>query len=128
MSYLGSAAPCFVMSCRGLLRVDQGVSLQRGHPPDTFLDMTGWGKGLVWINGFNLGWYWPLLGPQMTTYIPGPFLRPGENDVVLLEFSQEATNKTGTNITFPDPSAACQFRMFSGSDGEYLQACTLSVR
>ena len=58
--------------------------------------MSGWGKGLVWVNGFNLGWYWPLLGPQMTTYIPGPLLRVGDNEIVLLEFSQEATNQTGT--------------------------------
>ena len=40
--------------------------------------MSGWGKGLVWVNGFNLGWYWPLLGPQMTMYVPGPLLKASE--------------------------------------------------
>ena len=31
---------------------------------DTFLRLPGWRKGLVWVNGFNLGRYWPVAGPQ----------------------------------------------------------------
>ncbi len=84
-----------VLAGRGYLRLGEETSTARGHPPDTFLDMSGWGKGLVWVNGFNLGWYWPLLGPQMTTYIPGPLLKDGDNEIVLLEFSREATNQSG---------------------------------
>lgn len=34
---------------------------------DTYLDMTDWGKGTVWINGHNLGRYWRT-GPQQTLY------------------------------------------------------------
>ena len=37
-----------------------------GHLPDTFVSVRGWGKGLAWINGHNLGWYWPSVGPQVT--------------------------------------------------------------
>ncbi|MGH9481338.1 MAG: beta-galactosidase, partial [Terriglobales bacterium] len=37
---------------------------------DTFLDMRGWGKGYVWVNGHNLGRYWER-GPQQTLYLPG---------------------------------------------------------
>jgi len=85
-----------MLIARGHLRIGEAASEGKGHPPDTFLDMTGWGKGLVWVNGFNLGWYWPLLGPQMTTYIPGPLLRAGDNELVLLEFSQQATDLSGT--------------------------------
>ena len=84
-----------VLAGRGYLRLGEETSTARGHPPDTFLDMSGWGKGLVWVNGFNLGWYWPLLGPQMTTYLPGPLLRVGDNEIVLLEFSQEAADQSG---------------------------------
>lgn len=29
--------------------------------PDTYLDVQGWGKGIAWVNGHNLGWYWPLV-------------------------------------------------------------------
>ena len=32
---------------------------------DTFFDSRGWGKGQLFINGYNLGRYWPLVGPQV---------------------------------------------------------------
>ncbi|WP_246187933.1 glycoside hydrolase family 35 protein [Paenibacillus tengchongensis] len=51
---------------------------------DTFLRFDGWGKGVAWINGFNLGRYWSA-GPQRALYIPGPLLREGGNELVLLE-------------------------------------------
>lgn len=56
-----------------------------GQPLDTFLDTTGWGKGAAFVNGHNLGRYWPLVGPQMTLYVPAPYLRTGENELILLE-------------------------------------------
>mgnify|MGYP001809956363 CR=1 FL=1 len=31
------------------------------HPPDTYLDVRGWGKGIAWVNGVNLGWYRPTV-------------------------------------------------------------------
>ena len=40
----------------------------------------GWRKGVVFINGFNLGRYWDV-GPQRTLYIPAPLLRLGLNQV-----------------------------------------------
>ncbi len=70
-----------------------------GHPPDTWADMRGWGKGLLWVNGFNLGWYWPLLGPQMRIYVPGPLLRAGSNEILLLEFAQVPEDATGAMST-----------------------------
>ncbi|WP_339246093.1 beta-galactosidase family protein [Paenibacillus sp. FSL F4-0243] len=51
---------------------------------DTFLRFDGWNKGVAWINGFNLGRYWNA-GPQRALYIPGPLLRKGRNELVLLE-------------------------------------------
>ncbi|KIL41334.1 beta-galactosidase [Gordoniibacillus kamchatkensis] len=51
---------------------------------DTFLRLDGWTKGVVWINGFNLGRYWER-GPQRTLYVPGPLLRKGANEIVVLE-------------------------------------------
>lgn len=42
----------------------------------------GWGKGVVFINGLNLGRYWSI-GPQQTLYLPGPFLNSGINQVQL---------------------------------------------
>ncbi|WP_329581171.1 beta-galactosidase [Kitasatospora sp. NBC_01250] len=54
------------------------------RPADAFVLTEGHGKGLVWVNGFLLGRYWDI-GPQQTLYLPGPLLRPGRNEVVLLE-------------------------------------------
>ncbi len=54
------------------------------EPSDLFLDTGDWGKGMVWVNGFLLGRYWRR-GPQRTLYVPGPLVRAGSNDVVVLE-------------------------------------------
>jgi len=51
---------------------------------DTFLDLQNWGKGVVWINGHCLARYWNI-GPSQTAYIPGPWLRAGSNEVVILD-------------------------------------------
>lgn len=51
---------------------------------DTFLEMTGWGKGNVFINGFNLGRFWEI-GPQKRLYLPGPLLKIGINEIVIFE-------------------------------------------
>ncbi len=51
---------------------------------DTFLDLRGWTKGWVWVNGHNLGRYW-FIGPQQTLYLPGCWLKQGLNSIVVLE-------------------------------------------
>ena len=61
---------------RGTFTVDE--------PADTYLVLPGWNKGVAWINGFNLGRFWKR-GPQKTLYIPGPLLKPGENELIVLE-------------------------------------------
>jgi len=51
---------------------------------DTFVELPGWKKGVVFVNGFNLGRYWEI-GPQETLYLPGPVLKKGENEIVVFE-------------------------------------------
>ena len=51
---------------------------------DTFLDFEGWGKGVAFINGFNLGRFWEI-GPQKRLYIPAPLLKDGENEIIIFE-------------------------------------------
>jgi len=51
---------------------------------DTFIDMENWGKGIIFINGKNIGRYWKV-GPQQTLYIPGVWLNKGENKIVIFE-------------------------------------------
>lgn len=51
---------------------------------DTFIDMEGWGKGCVFINGFNLGRFWEV-GPQKRLYLPAPLLKTGINEIIIFE-------------------------------------------
>lgn len=53
-------------------------------PGDTFLDMSTWGKGMVWVNGRALGRFWEI-GPQQTLFLPGCWLKARENEVVVLD-------------------------------------------
>jgi beta-galactosidase len=53
---------------------------------DHFLRTDAWGKGLAWINGFCLGRYWRR-GPQHTLFVPGPVIRAGSNELVVLELN-----------------------------------------
>ncbi|MEU2839728.1 beta-galactosidase family protein [Streptomyces sp. NPDC007076] len=48
------------------------------------LELPGWTRGFVWVNGFCLGRYWSV-GAQRTLYVPGPVLREGVNEVWVLE-------------------------------------------
>jgi beta-galactosidase len=66
---------------------------------DTFLDMTGWGHGNVWVNGHHLGRFWSI-GPQMTLYLPAPWLRRGENVVTVLD-TDPTTARTIRGVVDP---------------------------
>lgn len=54
------------------------------RPADVFLDVSKWGKGVVWVNGHALGRFWNI-GPTQTMYIPGPWLKKGANRVLVLD-------------------------------------------
>lgn len=66
---------------------------------DTYLDMSKWGKGMVWINGHNLGRYW-YVGPQQTLYVPAEWLRKGNNNITILELIKP-NQQTITAIDHP---------------------------
>lgn len=61
---------------------------------DCFVDMTGFKKGCVFVNGFNLGRYWGA-GPQMTLYLPKDVLKD-ENEIVI--FEQEGAEQQSVEI------------------------------
>ncbi|HET9131237.1 MAG TPA: beta-galactosidase, partial [Terriglobia bacterium] len=54
------------------------------RPGDTYLDMSWWSKGVVWVNGHNLGRYWDR-GPQQRLFLPGPWLKRGQNRIVIMD-------------------------------------------
>lgn len=64
--------------------------LETDEACDTFLELDGWGKGCVFLNGFNLGRYWEI-GPQKRLYIPAPLLKQGKNEIVVFETEGKAT-------------------------------------
>ncbi|MBD5460332.1 MAG: beta-galactosidase [Lachnospiraceae bacterium] len=66
-------------------------------PCDTFLELPGWGKGCVFLNGFHLGRFWEI-GPQKRLYVPAPLLREGTNEVIVFE----TEGKCGGEIVFWD--------------------------
>jgi beta-galactosidase len=69
----GSNAPAF---WRGTFTLEKAG--------DTFLDLRGWGKGDLWVNGHCLGRYWNI-GPTQTAYAPGCWLHAGKNEIVILD-------------------------------------------
>ena len=59
---------------------------------DTYLDMSAWGKGCVWVNGHHLGRYWEI-GPQQTLYVPVEWLKKGDNVIEVLELLKPGQNE-----------------------------------
>ncbi|XP_029111493.1 beta-galactosidase-1-like protein 2 isoform X2 [Scleropages formosus] len=86
---LDTSKPTFPGFFRGSLWVE-------GCPADTFVKLPDWSKGVVFVNGQNLGRYWPI-GPQKTLYLPGPWLKSGTNQVIVFE-----EQKAGDEIHFTD--------------------------
>ncbi|XP_008686631.2 beta-galactosidase-1-like protein 2 [Ursus maritimus] len=75
-----------------------GILRMGNDPRDTFIKMEGWTKGVIFINGQNLGRYWNV-GPQETLYLPGPWLHPGSNEIIVFE-----EFKSGLEIHFTNTS------------------------
>jgi beta-galactosidase len=82
-------------------------AFQLAEAGDTFLDLRGWGKGQVFVNGRNLGRHWRL-GPAGTLFCPGTFLRKGSNEVVVLEL-EPGTQRGLRGLADP---------VFLGTEGE----------
>ncbi|XP_030886423.1 beta-galactosidase [Leptonychotes weddellii] len=68
-------------------------------PQDTFIQFPGWTKGQVWINGFNLGRYWPARGPQMTLFVPRHILvTSAPNTIMVLELERAPCGDNGPEL------------------------------
>ena len=62
---------------------------------DGFLSL----QGQVWINGFNLGRYWPVRGPQMTLFVPQHILVTSTpNIIVVLELEHAPYQDGGPEL------------------------------
>jgi beta-galactosidase len=55
---------------------------------DTYFDASNFRKGVVWINGHNLGRYW-YIGPQQRLYCPASWLKKGSNEIIVFDLLQK---------------------------------------
>ena len=63
----------------------RGTLTVEGTPADTFVRPRGFKKGFIVVNGHNLGRYFNPAGPQKTLYLPAPFLKSGENEILVFD-------------------------------------------
>ncbi len=58
-----------------------------GITGDTFIDVSNYTKGVVWVNGHNLGRFWNI-GPQKRLYCPASWLKEGMNELMIFDLHQ----------------------------------------
>ena len=103
-------------------RLPRGVyrgkfNLDKTH--DTFLNFETWGKGLVSVNGHPLGRIWEI-GPQQTLYMPGCWLKKGENEIVIFDILGPRNAKTEGQKQPQLDKLLHQKRLVHRNDGENL--------
>jgi beta-galactosidase len=54
---------------------------------DTYIDVSSYTKGIVWVNGHNLGRFWNI-GPQKRLFCPSPWLKEGINEIIVFDLHQ----------------------------------------
>ncbi len=59
---------------------------------DTYFDLSNYSKGMVYVNGHNLGRYWNI-GPQQHLYCPASWLNKGDNDIIIFDLFQLSSKK-----------------------------------
>ena len=58
------------------------LHLDQAH--DSYIDMSAWNKGYLWVNGHLLGRYWHI-GPQQRLFCPASWFRRGDNELIVLD-------------------------------------------
>jgi beta-galactosidase len=54
---------------------------------DTYFDMSKYSRGIVYVNGHNLGRFWNV-GPQQRLYCPAGWLKKGANEIIVFDLLQ----------------------------------------
>lgn len=54
---------------------------------DTYFDVSKYSKGIVYINGHNLGRHWNI-GPQQRLFCPASWLKKGNNEIIVFDLLQ----------------------------------------
>ncbi|XP_028330856.1 beta-galactosidase [Gouania willdenowi] len=91
----GFSLPTFY---EGSFRIPDGIP---DLPQDSYIKLPNWRKGQIWINGFNLGRYWPTRGPQVTLFVPANILSTAApNNVTVLELEGAPCDSTLCIVEF----------------------------
>jgi beta-galactosidase len=69
----------------------------RASDGECFVNMNGFTKGYVFVNGFNLGRYWDI-GPQKSLYLPGAILKE-ENEIIIFEIEKYKSDEVVIEAT-----------------------------
>ncbi len=72
---------------RGNFMINAAAGVSKG---DTYFDVSNLTKGIVWVNGHNLGRYWNI-GPQKRLFCPATWLRDGLNEVMVFDLHETTT-------------------------------------
>jgi len=70
---------------KGIFDLNSSDLGKNGVPGDTFLHLGKYKKGIVYVNGYNLGRFWDI-GPTYALYCPGPWLKEKGNEIVIVDF------------------------------------------
>lgn len=73
-------------------------SFELSETADTFIDMSSYKKGIVYVNGNNLGRYWEI-GPQKRLYCPAPWLKKGMNEIVVFDLHETESKSISGKTT-----------------------------
>lgn len=66
---------------------------------DTVLYLNGFTRGVAFINDFNLGRHWDIENSENKLFIPAPFIKPGENEIIVFDV---LANKREKSILLKD--------------------------
>ena len=72
--------------------------------------LQGWTKGVVFLNGINLGRYYNE-GPQETLFVPGPWLNKGDNTVLIFELYEAPRPLQMESISDPKFTGTVSFQI-----------------
>lgn len=63
---------------------------------DTYFNLSKYAKGVVFVNGHNLGRYWNR-GPQHNLYCPALWLKSGRNEIIVYDMQASAAQPIATS-------------------------------
>ena len=76
---------------------------------DTIVNFEGFTRGVVFINGFNLGRHWDTVHTKNRAYIPAPFLKKGKNEIVVFDVLAQECEK---RVYFGEYNKVVEFNDF----------------